>query len=347
MDPNLLPKNSREMETSEQARLKRIRASLDVALNTPQPEAKAKTAKKKSGGFWKNLFGAPVSPIKDFALTNPDSSKNGAKSLDLLSSGKSMKDAAVRPAAKPETPKQTYQPVYKHTAEAKASDQKTETKHHEKPHRDSKATTPFNLVPKRQKSAEVNVNLMPQDLTARRAATDTNHIKATIIAVLAPLVALTAGFGIISLLQNDLKARMTARQNEFNGLDRQIGDFLSREKQNNIIAERVAIINKLTADKIIWNNFFDKLEKYTLDGVYYNNLTADTSGVMTLPGIADDYETLAKQLAVFKSANDFIKDADLTSAQLVSEGRAGVIGVGFQLRLTLADGIFKKTAVTQ
>lgn len=340
------------METSEQAKLKRIRASLDVALNSPQPEVKTKPVKKKSGGFWKNLFGAPVSPIKDFSLTNPDISKNDSKSLDLLSAGKNINDIAgrspikpeVKPVSKPEIKLPFVKPVPKPEIIAAP---KPESKKHEKPHRDSKATTPFHLVPRHEKSAEVNVNLMPQDLTARRASSDASHIKATIIAVLVPLAVLTVGFGIISLMQNDLKARMTARQNEFNGLEKQIGDFLSREKQNNIIADRVAIISKLTAEKIIWNNFFEKLEKYTLDGVYYNNLTADTSGVLTLPGIADDYETLAKQLAVFKSADDFIKDANLTSAQLVSEGKAGVIGVGFQLRLTLAEGLFKKTLAAQ
>lgn len=349
MDPNLLPKNSREMETSEQAKLKRIRASLDVVLNSPKPELEAKPAKKKNGGFWKNLFGAPVSPIKDVALTSPEISHNNSKSLDLLSSGKSIKNIASRPAEikpipKPEAKQPAYHPVYKPAPPAPAvSSQKPEPQRNERPHRDSKATTPFNLVPKHEKSAEVNVNLMPQELALRReSASVASGIKSLIIAVLAPALILTIGFGVILFLQNDLKTRMSAKQAEFNNLNSQIGDFLVKEKANNVVADRVAIISKLLAEKITWNNFFDKLEKYTLDGVYYNNLTADTSGVLTLPGVADNYETLAKQLAVFKAAGDFIKDVKLTSAQLSSEGKAGVVGVGFQLRLTLQDKLFIK-----
>ena len=91
----------------------------------------------------------------------------------------------------------------------------------------------------------------------------------------------------------------------------------------------------------MWSNFFALLEKYTLDGVYFTSLTADTSGTLILPGVADNYHILAQQLAILRDAKDFVSDAKISNAQLYSEGKAGVTGISFQLRLNLADQVFK------
>jgi len=200
----------------------------------------------------------------------------------------------------------------------------------------------YHTAPKREKNAEVNVNLMPQELMSRLSSGSAGNIKSIVIAVIIPLAIISLGYGAIMLLQNNLESKMSERQGEFEGLQKQIGDFVSREKQNNQVADQVVAVKKLMDEKIIWKVFFADLEKYTLDGVYFTSLTADTSGVLTLPGVADDYDTLAKQLAALRDASDFVKDVKLTNAQLISEGKSGVIGVGFQLRLTLQDNIFKK-----
>lgn len=338
MDPNLLPKDSRSIELSEQAKLKKVRAELGIDLN--QPKSIKPTVKSKTGGFWKNLFGKPVSPIKDLVLTNPSSSKNEAPKPNLLSASKPIKVNPTPVVSKQPVVMAPVRPVEKPPI-------KSESKPHSKPHRDSKATTPINSVPKHEKSAEVNVNLMPTDLATRHQEDKAVDAKSVIIAVLAPVILVTICYAVVIMLQSDLKSRMTAKQTEFNNLEKQLGDFVKKENENNKIADRVGIIKQLSAEKVVWNNFFEKLEKYTLDGVYYNNLTTDTSGVMTLPGVADNYETLAKQLAVYKAATDFIKDAKLINAQLVSEGKAGIVGVGFQVRLTLQENLFKKVSQTQ
>jgi len=109
---------------------------------------------------------------------------------------------------------------------------------------------------------------------------------------------------------------------------------------NNETADKILAIKNRLDGKFYWSNFFDLLEKYTLDGVYYTNLSADTSGQLVLPGVASDYETLSKQLAVFNNATDFVKEVKIGNTQLYSEGKAGVIGVSFQLRLLLADHVF-------
>jgi hypothetical protein len=131
------------------------------------------------------------------------------------------------------------------------------------------------------------------------------------------------------------------KRTELDGLTRQIGDYIVREKENNALADRVSMIKNLLDEKILWSRFFDLLEKYTLDGIYFTNLTADTSGTLILPGVADNYHVLSQELAVLRDAPEFVKDARVTNAQLYSADKVGVLGVSFQLRLVLNDQVFK------
>jgi hypothetical protein len=62
-----------------------------------------------------------------------------------------------------------------------------------------------------------------------------------------------------------------------------------------------------------------------------------------LPGVADNYQVLAKQLAVLRDATDLVKEVKISNAQILSEGRAGIVGVSFQLKLVLQDEVFKAT----
>lgn len=386
MDPNLLPSDLREKEDKEQARLKKQPDDFSIELNLPA--GKGKSWKKeiassgaKAPGLWSKVFGRPVSPVINYAVSEPNqalSPKIGQKALApsllkgngaaarqpagdswseifknmfgvgrkdridfrLASAGRSKTKTPAAPADWPEIK----QPVF---SEKQASDQARmapppAVKKIEKEKPKEPAKTVYHTVSKHEKNSGFNVNLMPQELLTRLSSGSVDNIKAAIIAVIVPLLIITLGYGAIVLLQNDLKARMAAKQMEFNDLQKQIGDFVSQEEKNNEVAGRVSAIKKLLDEKIIWSNFFSYLEKYTLDGVYFTDLTADTSGVLTLPGVADDYEVLAQQLAAFRDADDFISRVKLVNAQLVSEGKAGVVGVSFQLRVTLQDGVFDK-----
>lgn len=212
-----------------------------------------------------------------------------------------------------------------------------------KAHETKEVKSAYHTVPKSEGRSGFNVNLMPEELLNQLKSDSAKNLQSIIIAIIIPVIIVTIGYGAVILLQNDLRARMIAKNIEFDKLNKQIGDYVAQEKNNNAVADRVTAIKKLLDEKIIWNNFFSYLEDYTLDGVYFTDLTADTSGALILPGVAENYDVLAKQLAVLRDADKFVKSVKLSNAQIISEGKAGVIGVGFQVRLILQDSVFKKT----
>ncbi len=362
MDPNLLPSELRNKEEQEQARHKKQAADFGLELNSFKKEVQQKNSRPSAnrGGLWQRLFGPAKQPAQSEKLTEPALESFHASSVDLLSPAKSIKVSPVfnrqpdnrrlqenhwknqAPIAKPPAlPRPEQHEMEKITLPRANNLNSKPAVIVEK----KKAKSVFQGVPKREKASEVSVNLMPQELVSAFSAGGKQNFISLAIAIIIPALIITVGYGLIILLQDNLKSRMAERQQEFADLQKQIGDFIQKENQNNQVADKVSAIKKLLDEKIIWDNFFTSLEKYTLDGVSFDSLSADTSGVLSLPGLADDYNVLARQLAAFRDANDFIKDVKLTNAQLASSGKGGVIGVSFQIRLVLQDNIFRNSAV--
>lgn len=200
----------------------------------------------------------------------------------------------------------------------------------------------YNLVEKNGYKHLLNVNLIPGDAASRTSGGFDNQVLPFVIAIILPIFAISASWFLIYLGQSQLSQSLKQKQSILDAKIKEIGDYEIKLSKNNDIASRILSIKKLNQEKIAWSNFFDLLEKYTLDGVYYNSLNADTSGQLLLPGIADSYETVAKQLSALNNASDFVKEAKISNIQTYSEGKSGATGVSFQLRLILADHIFVK-----
>ncbi len=280
-----------------------------VLIETKRPQPSASV----SVGWWsiiKGLFGWShvVKPDLQFAIT------------------KTIPAPSV-PAAKP-------------TAHATKSHSGQETK---KPTEAVKSTVKpiYNLVPKRERGA-INVNLMPQELKADSKLLVTLKFNWWLFAIILPLVLVTGAAVTLHYLSQNLVTRLSANERQLTELNQQIGDFVIEEQANNHTAQKITIVKRLMDNKIVWNKFFALLEKYTLDGVYFDSLVADTSGELVLPGVAENYTVLAQQIAVFRDASDFVKEVKISSAQLYSDVKAGVLGTSFQVRLTLQDNIFKQ-----
>lgn len=213
-----------------------------------------------------------------------------------------------------------------------------------KEHKKKNQATAYNLVEPNGHKNIPDVNLIPVDLLSKRAASQGREIAYFSIAVLVPVAILLGVYGIIFWGQTQLATSMKQRNAVLDAKTKEIGDYESRLKKNNDLAGRITSIASLRKNKLAWSNFFELLEKYTLDGVYYNNLSMDTSGSFLLPGVADSYETAAKQLALLNNASDFVKDAKISNIQIFSDGKTGSSGISFQLRLVLADHVFSLKA---
>ncbi|MFA6227809.1 MAG: hypothetical protein WC668_01340 [Patescibacteria group bacterium] len=183
------------------------------------------------------------------------------------------------------------------------------------------------------------INLIPSELLKGKAG-GVNWFRVVSSMILPALVVFFCYLGM-SWLQSNINQKISINRNELTQLQKSIGDYNERARINNDTANRVITLKKLLDNRIYWTKFFTLLEKYTLDGVYFKEFRADIAGLISLPATADNYETLARQLVVLKDANDFVKDARTTSMQVSTDPKAGVTGIDFLLRLTLADGVFR------
>jgi len=74
-------------------------------------------------------------------------------------------------------------------------------------------------------------------------------------------------------------------------------------------------INLLLDSHLYWNKLFDFLETNVADDVHFLNVTADKNGLVSMQLVAKDYESLANQYEIFKSAEGVLK-VDMTQAAL-------------------------------
>ncbi|MFA5124522.1 MAG: hypothetical protein WC473_01665 [Patescibacteria group bacterium] len=184
------------------------------------------------------------------------------------------------------------------------------------------------------------INLIPSELLKGKAG-GINWLR-IVMAMILPAVVIFLCYSGMSWLQGNISQKISTNRNELTQLQKSIGDYNERARINNDTANRVITLKKILDNRIYWSKFFVLLEKYTLDGVYFKEFKADIAGLISLPATADNYETLARQLVALKSANDFVKDARTASMQVSTDPKAGVTGVDFLLRLTLADGVFRR-----
>ena len=295
-----------------------------VPLQPPrinQVQVKLPTNKKLAGDSWWNIVGALFGRNKKVDVPSHFASSaeeiNGQKSK-APSAPLSTPELIPMPSP-PSAPKEVVSPA-------------------EPPAKNDHST--YHLAPKRSRQSEVNVNLIPTELSQEQILDAGKIIGYLLVALCLSLVIVALGYGVIFWLNNNLLDGLKQQQTQLDQLTMQIKSYSTSDKQTSGLAAKVGVIKQLQSQKINWSNFFNQLEKYTLDGVYYNSLTADTSGDLLLPGVAGSYQTLAQQLAVFEGATDFLQEAKLVNAQSSAENST-TTSVGFKVKLKLQDKVFK------
>jgi len=301
-----------------------------------KPTAKLKIRKSPTDSWWeifKSLFSPVHHQSNKYQLVHDREAKQSIPSPDRPKSHLPLAEKPYLTVPKPSMEKPVMKPVMKPIIKPveKKIDQSKKSKH--------KFLPAYHLAEKVIRPSWMGVNLMPSDASAG-IKVSRGGLGGVLLAIIIPIVFISALYGLLVYQQLQVAEKIKIKNQELADLEKQIGDYRIREQLNNETADKILAIKNRLDGKFYWSNFFDLLEKYTLDGVYYTNLSADTSGQLVLPGVASDYETLSKQLAVFNNATDFVKEVKIGNTQLYSEGKAGVIGVSFQLRLLLADHVF-------
>ncbi|MFA6106934.1 MAG: hypothetical protein WC745_04690 [Patescibacteria group bacterium] len=105
---------------------------------------------------------------------------------------------------------------------------------------------------------------------------------------------------------------------------------------------------KLLLDRhIYFTNFFDFLEKNTLEDVFYSDFAGDNGGFYTLNAIARDFNNIARQVEILR-ADPLVRGAASTGGEYAESGeksrddskKNSAAGVSFKLNLELNKSIF-------
>ncbi|MEI6287996.1 MAG: hypothetical protein WCP18_00210 [bacterium] len=208
---------------------------------------------------------------------------------------------------------------------------KVEAPHVEAPHKKE--------LPEKLKKSLVDINFIPEDLLAISYYTPIWKTLIILLAVIVPASAVVGAYFWIDKESQKVKSDLLVSEKVLNDLNFSLSDY---QKKTNQLKNRLTTLQGLLNSHIRWTKFFTALEKYTLDGVYYGNFSADTSGQVVLPATAKDYGTLASQIVALKNATDFVSEVKVDNISMKSDNRAGIIGVSFQLKMVLADKFFTK-----
>lgn len=124
-------------------------------------------------------------------------------------------------------------------------------------------------------------------------------------------------------------------------LEKTIISFKDLEGQDKILNKKVMAAEGLLANHMFWRSFLEKLESVTIPEVTYLNIAASNNGSVSISAQAIDYTALGRQITVFQEAVPWIKESNVSGANLEidKEGKTGV--VVFDLVLKVDPEIFK------
>ncbi|MBI5765851.1 hypothetical protein HZA71_01325 [Candidatus Falkowbacteria bacterium] len=191
------------------------------------------------------------------------------------------------------------------------------------------------------KKSHFNINLIPEELVYREWINIRMQIIVLFLAIIFPAVIVYGAYRLIGFYQERADQQIHYKQAAINKLQEVAADYQKIKQNNTILQQKLMVIKGILDGHIYWTNFFRRLEKYTLDGVYYTDFAADISGEFMLPAIAASYGEAAKQIMAFKQAADFVKEVRVDKISLHSSGKGGITGVEFELKLKLADNVFR------
>jgi len=104
-------------------------------------------------------------------------------------------------------------------------------------------------------------------------------------------------------------------------------------------------VGRLLDNHIYWSNFFNWLEKNTLNTIKFDSFTGDIKGKYSLSAKALSYSEVSWQTKAFLN-DPFVKKVDVSSVNFTSSkdktSLASNKGVSFTLNLELNPDIFKK-----
>jgi hypothetical protein len=114
---------------------------------------------------------------------------------------------------------------------------------------------------------------------------------------------------------------------------------------------RLIMVNEMLSKHIYWNNFFSFLEKNTLPNVFYQDFSGDTKGDYILRAKTDSFDSMAKQIKVFRLSPDVIEVSSEGGEMVKNEPAANSSSteeiipssqLNFSIRLKIKPDLFSR-----
>lgn len=161
-----------------------------------------------------------------------------------------------------------------------------------------------------------------------------------------PALLVYGGSVFINQQQDKIETQLAQEQQRLTQFKSQLSPYWEKQTQTDAFNGRLAALKSLLQRQNSWDSFFNLLEKYTLDDVYYRQLSAEASGQLSLSAIAPDYQTVARQTAIFAGDESFVKNIKVNETSEVNDEKVGQVMINFQPRMYLQPGIFRKDQLT-
>ena len=208
----------------------------------------------------------------------------------------------------------------------------------------SKIFTGSEIIPKKKKmptgvptvgQAEVEISLMPSEVpVTQRMVYERLLILLAVFAFLFLIVFL--GWSWINWRSEIARAQINQVKVEMLSVENKVNGYNDSLQVIRLLAKKTTRTVSLLKDHVYWTQLFKLLEVYTIPDVYYPNFVAKIGDQIVLPAVARDLTSVARQLAAFYGATDFIKDVTITDLVARSES------VNFNINLTLTPNVLRK-----
>jgi len=296
----------------------------------------------------------PERPIMPKELDVAEDKSGQAEAIDILEDKNvktipELKVDSVSPVNIPEVPKSEEAPVVDKKPLKKGTDfyipnleKEVEEEKPEPPKEDKKDKSilqKFHTPEKRIKAKFLDdgggVDLIP-DAVKVRSWRQIAHLLVVTVFSFAFVIAVFYGF--LYYQEQEVAKQKQMEEEQITSLEEEIVGYKELNNQISDLGMQIKNIHQLLSLHFYWTNFFQLLEKYTIDGVYYAGMTAGSGGAMTLDSKADSFETLAKQITILEQeeAKEFIQDVKVSAADYDEIKEQ----VNFSMTITLNPTLF-------
>lgn len=226
----------------------------------------------------------------------------------------------LRPSEKKEEPQ---------TKEPKMEDNKEEDKNSGKFHQ------PQPRIRARFLDDGGGVDLIP---TAAKTRSWKQISKLLLVALIGSVIIVGGFYGYLFFRAKSIEGQKNTKIDQITDLEQQILNYESLNKDISGLGDQIRYMHFLLSFHFYWSNFFDMLEKYTIPEVHYQGLSAGNSGALTLHAVADNFDSVAKQIKVLEQENakEFVMATDVSGASYSESDDS----VTFDITLVLNPRLF-------